>query len=74
VSLSPIEIAKAFDAPLLRGPGSNVPQDKLAQIVGEQKVKLGGVNEVVNGVPGQQLRFVDGTDVSAAPSPGATYE
>ena len=42
MSLSPIEIAKAFDAPLLRERGtSNMPVDDLLKVVGKTKVRYG---------------------------------
>jgi Protein of unknown function (DUF3176) len=44
VSLSPLEIAKAFDAPLLAVPGtSNTDVKALLDVVGEMQVKYGGV-------------------------------
>ncbi|KAM0460082.1 hypothetical protein ACHAO4_002212 [Trichoderma viride] len=74
VSLNPIEIAKAFDAPLLRGPGSNVPQNKLAQIVGARKLKVGEVEEFEGGQAIlKQLKFVAMVD-AVEPQPGALYE
>lgn len=39
VTLSPLETAKAFDAPLLRGPGSNAPLTELVKAVGSREVR-----------------------------------
>lgn len=43
VSLHPIETAKGFDAPVLRGLGSNAPLDELVKLVGNRKVRWGEV-------------------------------
>ena len=44
VSLSPLEIAKAFDAPLLAVPGtSNTDVKAMLDVVGKMQVKYGGV-------------------------------
>ncbi|KAM0257181.1 hypothetical protein ACHAQJ_004542 [Trichoderma viride] len=74
VSLNPIETAKAFDAPLLQGPGSNASQEELAQIMGMRKLKLGGV-EKFDGedVVGNKLKFVDPAD-ALGPRPGVFYQ
>ncbi|KAH6685465.1 hypothetical protein F5X68DRAFT_210194 [Plectosphaerella plurivora] len=40
-SASPLEIAKAFDAPLLRDAGSNVSGDEIAKSHGDVKVRYG---------------------------------
>jgi hypothetical protein len=43
MSLSPLEIAKAFDAPMLRGPGSNLDKNTLSKIYGSKQVRYGEV-------------------------------
>lgn len=43
ISLSPIEIAKAFNAPLLQGKGSNCELDELLDFVGNRPVRYGEV-------------------------------
>jgi hypothetical protein len=45
-SLSPLEIAKAFDAPLLSDVLSNSSGREIEKIEGERKVRYGAVNEV----------------------------
>lgn len=40
-SMSPLEIAKAFDAPLLRDAGSNISGDQIAREFGDEKVRYG---------------------------------
>jgi hypothetical protein len=41
VTLNPIEIGKAFDAPLLQGPGSNASLEKLVKIMAARELRLG---------------------------------
>ncbi|KAL9626005.1 MAG: hypothetical protein Q9204_007662 [Flavoplaca sp. TL-2023a] len=41
VSASPLEIAKAFNAPLLDGMGSNVPWNKIPKQVAREKIQYG---------------------------------
>ncbi len=43
VSMSPIEISKAFDAPLLQGSGSNAKVEKLLKNVGNRRVRYGEI-------------------------------
>ncbi|KAI9719375.1 MAG: hypothetical protein M1812_003446 [Candelaria pacifica] len=43
VSMSPIETSKAFDAPLLKGCGSNAEVEKLLHDVGKRRVRYGEV-------------------------------
>lgn len=59
-SMSPLEIATAFNAPMLRGAESNVDAKTLLNEVGGQAVKYGavGTNET-NGIVGEQY----GTDI-----------
>ena len=41
VSMSPLEIAKAFDAPLLRDMGSNVSHDQIPTCIKSQRIQYG---------------------------------
>jgi hypothetical protein len=41
VSMSPLEIAKAFDAPLLRDMGSNVSHEKIPPYIKTQRIQYG---------------------------------
>ena len=41
VTMDPIEIAKAFEAPLLQGPGSNAPTWQLVQDYGKSGIRYG---------------------------------
>ena len=58
--MSPLEIATAFNAPMLRGAESNMDAKTLLNEVGGQPVKYGavGINET-NGIVGEQY----GTDI-----------
>lgn len=56
ISLSPIEIAKAFNAPLLRGSSdSNMPVDKLIKDIGTQSVRYGAVQADEGEMSGARL-------------------
>jgi len=44
VSLSPIEIARAFSAPELAGSGSNLDASRLVKDIGDRKVRYGAVS------------------------------
>jgi hypothetical protein len=44
VSMSPLEIAKAFNAPLLESADSNADVKSLMRVVGERSVKYGAVS------------------------------
>ena len=48
-SLSPLEIAKAFDAPLLHGADSNAPVEKLKKQVGDRHAKYGEIEFAAHG-------------------------
>lgn len=77
VSLNPIETAKAFDAPLLSGPGSNAPLKELTRAVGLRRVKWGGVQIVEAEHDGSlksknMLIFGDSADVTP-PTRGTVY-
>ncbi|KAL7929509.1 hypothetical protein V8C35DRAFT_315443 [Trichoderma chlorosporum] len=72
VSLNPIETAKAFDAALLQGPGSNAPQDELIRIVGMRRLKLGEVRLDNQGTAETKIKLVDPA-VAFAPRRGTLY-
>lgn len=72
VSLNPIETAKAFDAELLQGPGSNAPQDELIRIVGMRKLKLGEIQFDYQGTAETKLKLVDPAD-AVGPRTGTLY-
>lgn len=89
VTLNPIETAKAFDAPLLHGPGSNAPEAELVGIFGTRDVRLGefvmeaghdddgGGGKGYNGgdisMRRRKLMFMDSRD-APRPSPGQVYD
>lgn len=68
VSLDPVETAKAFDAPLLRGPGSNAPIRDLVAIVGDRKLVWGDVGDG----GGRVLGFAS-PELASPPRPGVVY-
>lgn len=82
-SMNPVETAKAFDAPLLAGPGSNAQLSVLVGAVGARRVMLGEVVEVweagtAGGARGadvvrRRLRFGDPAEV-VPPTKGTLYE
>ncbi|KAH8807889.1 hypothetical protein F5884DRAFT_790385 [Xylogone sp. PMI_703] len=73
VTLNPIEVAKAFDAPSLQGPGSNAPLPQLVAIMGNRGLKFGEVETLVTGSGvKKQLKFADPVDV-ARPRSGEVY-
>ena len=86
MSLSPIEIAKAFDAPLLREQGtSNMPIHNLLHVVGKTKVKYGCQCNVMDKeqrgdeeesgehVGDGEILRIDGADVVARPRKGMMF-
>lgn len=78
VTLNPVEMAKAFDAPLLSGPGSNAPLKELVRAAGEHRVKYGDVSvieEKINGLKmvRRQLMFRRADEVTT-PKNGFVYE
>lgn len=78
VTLNPVEMAKAFDAPLLSGPGSNAPLKELVRAAGEHRVKYGDVSvieEKINGLKmvRRQLVFRRADEVTS-PKNGFVYE
>jgi len=74
VSLDPIEIAKAFDAPLLKGPGSNAPLGKLVTTMGAREVKMGEAeSDAYLAMLRKQLKLASPDEVMM-PRAGAVYE
>lgn len=78
VTLNPIETAKAFEAPLLSGPGSNAPLKDLISDAGRHRIKYGDVSvieEKTNGlkVARRQLVFREADEVTT-PKNGFVYE
>lgn len=79
MTLNPVEMAKAFDAPLLSGPGSNAPLEVLVRAAGKQKVKYGDLSGIIkekaNGwrVVRRQLVFRAADEVTT-PKNGFVYE
>ncbi|KAH7358536.1 hypothetical protein B0T11DRAFT_284652 [Plectosphaerella cucumerina] len=55
-SASPLEVAKAFDAPLLRRAGSNIPGGEISKYHGDVKVRYGEVVE-------EELEAADETEL-----------
>ncbi|KAH8799720.1 hypothetical protein F5884DRAFT_115560 [Xylogone sp. PMI_703] len=73
VTLNPIETAKAFDAPVLQGPGSNAPLSELVRTMGGRGLKLGVVDGYVPGsMVKKQLKIADPVEV-ARPRAGGAY-
>jgi hypothetical protein len=71
VSLNPIETAKAFDAPLLRGPGSNAPLRKLMDGMWAKEVQMGEVEDY-GPTPVHRLQLADPVEVRN-PRAGVVY-
>jgi hypothetical protein len=74
VTLNPIEIAKAFDAPFFQGPGSNATERELVQNTGSRLLRYGeaegpGGEEVSK----KQLKLADPQEI-LTPTPWALYE
>lgn len=73
VTLNPIEIAKAFDAPLLRGPGTNEELSGLMTRYGANRLRLGEMEEVASGsVMRKWLKLADPIEVGK-PRAGVVY-
>lgn len=73
VTLNPIEIAKAFDAPLLQGPGSNEPLSGLMSRYGTRRVRLGEVDDLATGSANRRkLKLADPSEVGK-PRAGVLY-
>jgi hypothetical protein len=65
-SLSPLEIARAFDAPLLRDTEYNSTWEQITERVGERNVRYGEVdedNQAVDGIRTVQLLFAEEDNV-----------
>ncbi|KAM3086418.1 hypothetical protein ACMFMG_000553 [Clarireedia jacksonii] len=71
VSFNPIETGKAFDAPLLRGSGSNAPMKKLVDGMKAREVQLGEVEDY-GPAPGHRLKLADPVEVRN-PRAGVVY-
>jgi hypothetical protein len=73
LSLNPIEVAKAFDAPLLHGPGSNATAEELVRAMGRRPVRLGEVEgNYLAQVVVRRLKLANPVEVSA-PKTGVLY-
>lgn len=73
VSLDPIETAKAFDAPLLRGPGSNAPIRDLIATMGARRLKWGDVGRVSGDNSGARTLGFSRPELASPPKSGVTY-
>ncbi|PQE06655.1 hypothetical protein CJF31_00009801 [Rutstroemia sp. NJR-2017a BVV2] len=71
VTLNPIETGKAFDAPLLRGPGSNAPLRKLMAGMSAKEVQMGEVEDY-GPSPVHRLKLADPVEVRN-PRAGVVY-
>ncbi|RDL40421.1 uncharacterized protein BP5553_00400 [Venustampulla echinocandica] len=73
VTLNPMETAKAFDAPLLRGPGSNAPLPELLKSMATRRVRFGEVESYAAGpMVSRQLKLADPVEVTT-PRSGVAY-
>jgi len=70
VTLSPLEVAKAFDAPLLGGAESNAGAENMLRVVGGHKVRYGDV--AVDGAGMRKLQILP-VDMVAKPVKGERY-
>jgi hypothetical protein len=70
VTLNPIEIAKAFDAPFFQGPGSNFTGSELVRTTGSRLLRYG---EAEGEGSKRQLKLADPQEISR-PTPGAVYD
>jgi Protein of unknown function (DUF3176) len=74
VTLNPIEIAKAFDAPFFQGPGSNSTEKELVRNTGSRLLRYGEAEGYGSGeVSKRQLRLADPHEISR-PTAGTVYE
>jgi hypothetical protein len=71
-TMNPIEIAKAFDAPLMQGPGSNVTSSELVKSMGRREVRFGEVESDVDGRLKRKLKLADPVEVTK-PRSGVLY-
>lgn len=67
VTLNPLELAKAFDAPLLNGPGSNAPLHELVRTMGMRNVRYGEVEG-----NRRELKLANPQEL-VRPTPGTVY-
>lgn len=73
MTLDPIETAKALDAPLLAGPGSNAQLTELVTRVGDRRVRFGAVETYANEQGSlRQLKLGD-PSVATEPRMGVPY-
>jgi hypothetical protein len=73
VSLDPVEIAKAFDAPMFQGPGSNAPLHQLVRDYGQRRVQYGEVEGVGSGTMKRQLKLGNPHELTR-PLAGTVYD
>ena len=74
VTLNPIEVAKAFDAPFFQGPGSNATEQQIVRNTGARQLRYGESEGYGSeGVLKRQLRLAEPHEVSK-PTPGVMYE
>lgn len=74
VTLNPIEIAKAFDAPFFQGPGSNATERELVQNMGSRMLRYGEADGQGSAEESRrQLKLADPHEIST-PTPWAMYE
>lgn len=71
VSLSPLEIAKAFDPSSLSSADSNAPVDVLLKQVGSTRLQYGSI-DAPSSAESQKLAFA-GPGLVSVPSPGTLY-
>ncbi|KAH7350719.1 hypothetical protein BKA65DRAFT_476091 [Rhexocercosporidium sp. MPI-PUGE-AT-0058] len=72
LTLSPLETAKAFGAPLLSKAGSNMEVGGLVKVAGSTKVRYGGVLRAEDGVQVHRLEIAEAETVQA-PRRGIAY-
>jgi hypothetical protein len=73
-SLHPLEIAKAFNAELLQGPGSNASVKRLAKDYKTQRVKYGEAIDEKCGSTGRVWSLVDSTQAEGPRMRGRRLE
>ncbi|KAF2667145.1 hypothetical protein BT63DRAFT_330734 [Microthyrium microscopicum] len=70
VSLSPIEVGRAFGAPILRSQDANSTSQTLLGEIGHRRVQYGAV---FSGLDGSETLKIDDPGVVRRPAAGATY-
>ncbi|KAE9377308.1 hypothetical protein N431DRAFT_331034 [Stipitochalara longipes BDJ] len=74
VTLNPIEIAKAFDAPFFQGPGSNATEQEIVQNTGSRSLRYGEADGQGSAEQSRrQLKLADPHEIST-PTPWAVYD